>query len=194
MSWKNILKIKFGQTLADSRRLGNMYALKDIYESKKVDNTTFDSMSRKDKTKYHDRLYTILNTHKDSLDWSSLKEEQKFHYAMYRRGTRETKRYGHAPMYNSIESRNRAEPDGLKSLAKIKTELERKEERFIRIFDEWLLTNSNLPTIYDFNKLIRRKLTTDEKRTFRKIYDKYKKVIEYEKVNAISDKDAWKTP
>tara|TARA_R100001377_G_C3193413_1_gene111533 strand:+ start:1333 stop:1902 length:570 start_codon:yes stop_codon:yes gene_type:complete len=182
MSWKAILKRKFGENLVDSKRLGNMYALKDIFESKKVDNTTFDSMSREDKTKHHSILYTLLNTHKDSSDWSSLKEEQNFHYAMYRRGTRDSKRYGQVPMYNSIESRNRAEPNGLKLAPKEKkvkqvkprTEL---EKRFIRVFDEWLLTNSNLPTIYDFNKLIRRKLTTDEKRTFRKTYDKYKDVI-----------------
>tara|TARA_R100001510_G_C7655490_1_gene214673 strand:+ start:3256 stop:3702 length:447 start_codon:yes stop_codon:yes gene_type:complete len=97
MSWKNILKVDL--TASDVRRLGNKYAIKDMYDSKLMTEEEYNKLpdysegripySRKfpkpDKKSYHHALAQYLKGHEDSPFYNEMRKYYKFHHAMNRR-------------------------------------------------------------------------------------------------------------
>jgi hypothetical protein len=94
MGWQDILKIELRPK--DVKRLGERYALMDLYESKLMTQEEYDrlpdigdgkkisgNLPPTSKKSYHLRLSAFLKENKDSPMTMELEKYRKFHYAMY---------------------------------------------------------------------------------------------------------------
>lgn len=96
MKWQDILKIELRPK--DIKRLGERYALKDLYESKLMTQEEYDrlpdygdgkkisgNLPPTSKHSYHARLSAFLKENKDSPMSEELDKYRRFHHAMYSR-------------------------------------------------------------------------------------------------------------
>tara|TARA_B100000902_G_scaffold384324_1_gene424349 strand:- start:1746 stop:2315 length:570 start_codon:yes stop_codon:yes gene_type:complete len=93
MSWKDILKVDYN--LYDIRRLGNKYALMDMYNSQLLSQEKYDKLpnhggrKRKglhnSKESYHLSLHGFLRKHMDSPFYNKVSKYTTFHNTMHRR-------------------------------------------------------------------------------------------------------------
>ena len=96
MGWQDILKIELRPK--DIKRLGERYALMDLYESKLITQEEYDrlpdygdgkkisgNLPPTSKATYHQRLSRFLKENKDSPMSEELEKYSRFHYAMYAR-------------------------------------------------------------------------------------------------------------
>tara|TARA_R110000751_G_C13402294_1_gene437876 strand:- start:22 stop:417 length:396 start_codon:yes stop_codon:yes gene_type:complete len=98
MSWRYILKVELKPS--DIKRLGNKYAITDMYEPMLMTKEEYDKLpdlpppERKgkgpagppdNKLAYHSRIFGFLDQHKDSPFYAEVNKYWTFHNTMYRR-------------------------------------------------------------------------------------------------------------
>ena len=99
--------------VSDIYNLGIIYACKDVYESKLLTNEEYDSLPErhteravaneiKSKLDYHNKLYSFLNSNRDSPSFPNLLEYRSFHRTMQARLIRDNPMY--QSTYPTIES------------------------------------------------------------------------------------------
>ena len=99
--------------ISDVYTLGIVYACKDVYESKLLTDEEYDSLPErhsgravpseiKSKLDYHGKLYSFLNSNRDSPSFSNLLEYRSFHRTMQARLIRDNPIY--QSTYPTLES------------------------------------------------------------------------------------------
>lgn len=182
MDWQDILKIELRPK--DIKRLGERYALMDLYESKLMTQEEYDrlpdygdgikisgNLPPTSKETYHQRLSRFLKENKDSPMTEGLEKYRKFHYAMsvrLRRGTEapsptlelfRVSGMGHSPGKRlTRKNRNPKGPPKFKPVAQI-------------IVDYFKIYNSRFgrnPTLQEIANEEDRPLTVDEIESFKR--------------------------
>ena len=121
MSWKDILKVDYN--LYDIRRLGNKYALMDMYNSQLLSQEEYDKLpdyggrKRKglhnNKLSYHSSLHGFLRKHMDSPFYNEVSKYDTFHRTMQGRLYRERKGLGsNLKTYPTLELAEQAKARG----------------------------------------------------------------------------------
>ena len=98
---------------SDIYNLGIIYACKDVYESKLLTDEEYDGLPErhseravpneiKSKLDYHNKLYSFLDTNRDSPSFPNLLEYRSFHRTMQARLIRNNPMY--QSTYPTIES------------------------------------------------------------------------------------------
>tara|TARA_Y100001963_G_C6662214_1_gene391028 strand:+ start:361 stop:711 length:351 start_codon:yes stop_codon:yes gene_type:complete len=98
---------------SDIYNLGIIYACKDVYESKLLTDEEYDGLPErhseravpneiKSKLDYHNKLYSFLDTNRDSPSFPNLLEYRSFHRTMQARLIRNNPMYQNT--YPTIES------------------------------------------------------------------------------------------
>ena len=106
MKWEDILKVDIG--IADAKRLGRNYAIEDMYEAKLISEEEYDSLSEEDKTKYHSRMASYLNS-AQKRGVSVPEKNLRFHRAMLRRVKEKSKAPTRANFYDGYLEEGRKE-------------------------------------------------------------------------------------
>ena len=126
MNWRNILKVELRPQ--DIKRLGNKYAIKDMYESMLMTKEEYDKLpnfipGRKgkgpagppdNKMAYHARFMDFFNKNKDSPFFLEVSKYATFHNTMYRRLQKE--KFGEGHLYESYPTLELFEESGTKGV------------------------------------------------------------------------------
>ena len=189
MGWKKILKSRTRPE--DIKNLGNIYALKDIYESKLLREEEYNELPhlhestgrgrRKGSTRgekylsklnYHENLYGFLDRNKDSPSYEGLKPYKAFHRTMERRLRMDRERDEVTPTFPTLEifqeKGDYLKTDPTRGRAREKTASDKMARMLRNLFNA-----KGLQTKEEVEEIIRREMTAGEFKTYMSIREEF---------------------
>jgi len=187
--WEKILKIEI-RNFSDARRVGEEYALEDIYEASVLSEEEYQRLSNREKQSLHSKLENLLKKFGKN-SWAE--ERKKFHAKMRGRAQRgnlsttmipddnynprKRERRGRKKRIKTIERRKKPNfrsltynPRNEKQVEELLGRAKTQSQMILDYFKMWRNMYNRLPTLTEITNSEGRPLTVDEERTYNEEY------------------------